>query len=65
MMRAMFRTALPVLLAVVALSAVAAGAAQAATEGPFYKIAGTRLTEGQSKEVTLKAKSALILVVRL
>ena len=55
MMRAMCRTALPVLLAVVALSAVAAGAAQAATEGPFYKIAGTRLAKGQSKEVTLKA----------
>jgi hypothetical protein len=58
MMRSMFRTALPVLLAVLALSAVAASAAQAATEGPFYKIAGARLASGESKEVKLKAKPA-------
>ncbi len=41
------------MLSVLALSAVAASAAQAA-EGPFYKVAGTRLAEGQSKELTSK-----------
>jgi hypothetical protein len=47
---------LPALLAVLALSAVAASAAQAATEGPFYKITGSRLLEGKSKEVKTKAR---------
>ncbi len=56
-MRNIFRTALLALLAVLALSAIAATAAEAATEGPFYKIAGSRLTEGQSKEVKIRAKS--------
>ena len=41
------------MLAVLALSAVAASAAQAA-EAPFFKIAGVRLAEGESKEVTAK-----------
>ena len=53
-MRSTFKTVLVAMLAVLALSAVAASAAQAA-EAPFFKIAGTRLTEGQSKEVTAKA----------
>ena len=54
-MRSMSRKMLPALLAVLALGAVAASAAQAATEGPFYKIAGTRLAEGKSQEVKVKA----------
>jgi hypothetical protein len=50
------RLVLSSLLAVLALSAVAASAAQAATaEGPFYKISGTRLASGSSKEVKTKA----------
>lgn len=46
---------LPALFAVLALGAVTASAAQAATaEGPFYKITGSRLLEGKSKEVKAK-----------
>jgi len=49
---------LPALLAVLAFGAVVASAAQAATaEGPFYKITGTRLLEGKTKEVTSKLKT--------
>jgi hypothetical protein len=49
---------LPALLAMLALGAIAAGTAQAATaEGPFYKITGARLASGASKEVTAKASS--------
>jgi hypothetical protein len=49
------RLVLSSLLAVLALTAIAASAAQAATaEGPFYKITGTRLLEGKTKEVTAK-----------
>jgi hypothetical protein len=47
------RVLLSSLLAVLALSAVAASAAQASVEGPFYKIAGTRLASGKSKEITV------------
>jgi hypothetical protein len=48
------RLVLSSVLAVLALSAVAASAAQATTpEGPFYKITGTRLASGQSKEVKI------------
>jgi hypothetical protein len=54
-MRSMFRTVLVAMLSVLALGAVAASAAQAATEGPFYKIAGSRLASGETKEVTSKA----------
>jgi hypothetical protein len=48
------RLVLSSLLAVLALGAVTASAAQAATEGPFYKIAGKRLASGETKEVTAK-----------
>ena len=51
------RVLLSSLLAVLALSAVAASAAQASAEGPFLKVGGSRLTEGQSKEVTAASKS--------
>jgi hypothetical protein len=47
------RLVLSSLLAVLALSAVGASAAQASSEGPFYKIAGTRLASGKSKEITV------------
>ncbi len=53
-MRFTFKTVLVAMLAVFALSAVAAGAAQA-EEAPFFKIAGTRLGFGESKEATLKS----------
>jgi hypothetical protein len=49
------RLALSSVLAVLALGAVTASAAQAAVEGPFYKIGGTRLAEGKSQEVKAKA----------
>ena len=48
------RVVLPGLLAVFALSAVSTSAAQASIEGPHWKVAGARLGEGQSKEVTSK-----------
>jgi hypothetical protein len=44
------RVLLSSLLAVLALSAVAASAAQASTEGPFFKVAGSRLASGASQE---------------
>lgn len=52
-MRIVFRNTLVAMLSVLAFSAVAVSAAQAA-EGPFYKVAGTRLAEGESKELTAK-----------
>jgi hypothetical protein len=56
------RVVLSSLLAVLALSAVVASAAQAATpEGPFYKITGARLLSGASKEVKVKSSSGIIL----
>jgi hypothetical protein len=55
------RVLLSSLLAVLALSAVVASAAQASAEGPFFKVAGSRLTEGQSKEVTLKSSGSLVM----
>jgi hypothetical protein len=59
-MRSTRRKMLPVLLAVLALGAVAASAAQASTEGPFYKSETskgvlTRLVSGKSLEVKAKA----------
>lgn len=48
------RVLLSSLLAVLALSAVAASAAQASVEGPFFKDGATRLLEGESKEFKLK-----------
>jgi hypothetical protein len=45
------RVLLSSLLAVLALSAVVASAAQASTESPFFKVAGSRLGSGVSKEV--------------
>jgi hypothetical protein len=50
------RLVLSSLLAVLAFSAVAASAAQAAAEGPFYKITGARLASGASKEVKGKTR---------
>jgi hypothetical protein len=50
-----FRMMLVAALAVLAVTAVAATAAQAATEGPFYKIAGTRLATGETKSFSAKA----------
>jgi hypothetical protein len=49
-MRSSFRTCMAALLATLALGAVAATAAQA-TEGPFYKVGGSRLLSGESKEL--------------
>jgi hypothetical protein len=46
-MRSMFRSALAAFVAVLALGAVAATAAQA-TEGPFWKVQGSRLTTGET-----------------
>jgi len=52
------RLVLSSVLTVLALSAVAVSAAQAATaEGPFYKITGARLASGASKEVKAKLGS--------
>jgi hypothetical protein len=52
------RLVLSSVLAVLALSAVAVSAAQAATaEGPFYKITGARLASGKSQEVKAKMYS--------
>jgi hypothetical protein len=46
------RVLLPSLLAVLALSAVVASAAQASAEGPFFKDGSSRLGAGQSQEFT-------------
>lgn len=60
-MRSMFRTVFVAMLAVLALSAVVASAAQAA-EGPFFKVAGARLKEGESKELTGKLSSHEVVI---
>jgi hypothetical protein len=52
-MRLTTRRMLPALLAVLAFSAIAATAAQAATEGPFFKVSGKRLASGESAEVKM------------
>jgi hypothetical protein len=44
---------LAAVLATLAVTALAASAAYATTEGPFYKIAGARLASGATKTVTL------------
>jgi len=49
----MFRSVFAVLAATLALGALAASA-QAATEGPFYKVSGTRLASGSTKVLTGK-----------
>jgi hypothetical protein len=54
-MQSKFKGTLVAALAVLALSAVVATAAQAATEGPYFKVAGTRLLSGKTKEVKLVA----------
>ncbi len=61
-MNTTFRTALLALLAVLALSAVAASAAQA-EEAPYFKIAGVRLAEGESKEVKAKTTTETMTIV--
>lgn len=57
MIRSKTRSVLLLAGALLALSALAASGAQAAVEGPFYKITGSRLLSGESKEVKLKATS--------
>jgi hypothetical protein len=52
-MRLTMRRMLPALLVVFAFSAVAATAAQAATEGPFFKVNGKRLASGESAELKI------------
>jgi hypothetical protein len=59
-MRSMIRIVLAGGLAMLALSAVTATAAQAATtEGPFFKLGGTRLTEGQTNGVAASASHSI------
>ncbi len=53
-MRSGLMRLIPALLAVLALGAVVASAAQA-IEGVHFKVAGARLGEGQSKEITSEA----------
>ncbi len=47
---------LAVLLVVLATSAITVSAAQAATEGPFYKVSGARLGSGSTKVLKASAK---------
>jgi hypothetical protein len=63
-MRSRCRSVFAAALAMLALSAVVTTAAQAA-EGPFYKIAGTRLGAGQTKEIKAKARESFILSTEL
>jgi hypothetical protein len=48
-------------VAVFAMSAVAASAASAATEGPFYKVAGKRLAATETKPLKAKASKNFVL----
>jgi len=57
------RVVLSSLLAVLALNAVVASAAQASAEGPFFKDGAARLLEGESKEVKVKAAQGIELGV--
>jgi hypothetical protein len=50
-MRSRFTKLVTALFAVLAVTGLAATAAQAATEGPFVKVAGARLEAGKSKEL--------------
>lgn len=50
----------PLLLVALVFSAVAAAAAQAATEGPFYKVSGTRLGASETKVLKASAKENYI-----
>jgi hypothetical protein len=61
-MSGIFRKTLLALVAVFALSVLAATAAQA-TEGPFYKVTGTRLLEGKTNELKAKASKNYVLKV--
>jgi hypothetical protein len=58
--RSTFSVIFAVLGAVLAVGVFAASA-QAATEGPFYKVAGTRLATGSTKVLTVKQKEKLTL----
>jgi hypothetical protein len=53
--RSRIGTLLAAMLATLAVTALAANAAYATTEGPFYKIAGARLASGATKTVTLSS----------
>jgi hypothetical protein len=50
------RTILLALLSVLAFGAVMAATAEAATEGPFFKVAGKRLEAGLTQEIQVDAK---------
>lgn len=57
------RVLLVSMLAVFAVSAVAADGAQAVTEGPFYKVAGKRLGAGKKEEIKVKQNGNQVLKV--
>jgi hypothetical protein len=56
---------LTVLLAVFAFGAIAVSAAQAATEGPFWKIENKRLEKNETREITVKAYEGTTSPIRL
>jgi hypothetical protein len=57
------RVLLSSLLAVLALSAVVASAAQASVEGPMVKVAGSRLEAGKSQELKATGRGSYVMSV--
>jgi hypothetical protein len=55
------RLALSSLLAVLALSAIVASAAQASVESPYFKVGGARLEAGASKELKATGKGNYVI----
>jgi hypothetical protein len=53
------------LLAVFAFAAIAATTAQAATEGPFWTVEGSRLKANETREITVKAVGSITLEAEL
>jgi hypothetical protein len=53
------------LLALCAFGAIAAASAQAATEGPFWKVGGRELEENETREITARAYEGTIDPIRL
>src|ERR1700689_1788885 len=51
----------PGALAALAAAVCATSSAQAATEGPFYKISGARLLSGETREVSATAETPIVL----
>lgn len=49
------------LLAALAFGAIAATAAQAATEGPFWTVEGKKLEKNETREITIKAEGSISL----